>query len=199
MKSKKANFIHLGLIIIAGALVLAFVLELKVNGLKWFAKHDVSNENAQYVLVSSKDLETAEWDPYREMEKIHKGLDKLFNSAYQNAEYSYADPRVDLSEDEKYYIIKCDLPGMEKDKINISMESNFLTISGSREFSKEEAEKGKFYYKERQTGFFKRTIQLPGSIDEKNIKAAYDKGILTINIKKIENSQRFEVKKVQII
>lgn len=94
-------------------------------------------------------------------------------------------PAVDFQETENAYIVRSDLPGLEKDKIHITVESNILTLQGMRESTSESRDqKQGFYSHERSYGSFARSLPLPGPVDENNIRADYKNGVLTITLPK---------------
>lgn len=97
-------------------------------------------------------------------------------------------PAVDIKEDKKQFVILADLPGVDKNNINISMENNILTIKGSRpEPTKEE--QNSYCRTERVRGNFHRQFTLPDTADESKIEAKAEKGILEIIIPKKEMAQ----------
>ena len=108
------------------------------------------------------------------------------------------DVSVDILQNAKYVIVKADLPGMEKDKINIALESGrLLKISGSREMLKSQEAPG-VVKRERFFGSFEKTIELPCEVENSGINAIYTDGVLEITIPKKalakENKVKIKVK-----
>lgn len=102
-------------------------------------------------------------------------------------------PQVDVRKKTDYIIITCDLPGMEKDKIDITVKDRILTISGERELkekSKKQEEASYIYKSIKSYGSFSRSIALPKDVDENNITANYEKGVLSIKIKYKETKDK---------
>lgn len=97
-------------------------------------------------------------------------------------------PNTDMVETDNEYIMTVDLPGIPKDDVNISFKDNRLTISGERK-KEEKEEKENFMRRERYYGNFVRSFTLPSSVKEDDIKAKYKDGVLTVNIKKTEESK----------
>jgi HSP20 family protein len=98
---------------------------------------------------------------------------------------------VDTSDAVKVY---CDIPGVSKDDIDLSVASNVLTIKGEKkEASEKEKNEQKSYRDETWAGSFQRTISLPDSVDPQNVEATMKNGVLTITFGKRE-----EVKPRQI-
>ncbi len=95
------------------------------------------------------------------------------------------DPAFDVREEGNNYIVSGDLPGLEKDKINITVTGNQLSIEGRREnITQTKDEKTGFYSQERSYGSFARSLPLPGPVDETKIVADYKNGVLTITLPK---------------
>lgn len=98
-------------------------------------------------------------------------------------------PRLDIAETDKEISISAELPGLEPDDIHLTLDHNYLTISGEKQAEKEE--KGKrFYRMERSYGSFYRSIPLPDEVDENKIDASYKRGVLKIRLPKTAQSQR---------
>jgi len=104
-------------------------------------------------------------------------------------------PSVDISEDEKAFTLRADIPGVEPKDIEISMEKGVLTIKGERQ-SENVEEKENYRRVERQSGQFYRRFTLPDSADANKIEAKSEHGVLTVTIPKQEVavSRRIEVK-----
>lgn len=125
----------------------------------------------------------------RDLSNIFDDFDSFFSPVLrESGGPSLHFPRVDVHEDENNYYIEADLPGIEKDKIAINIESNVLTLSGSRD-DKREDKKGGYYRFERQTGNFERSFELGQNIDSSKADAEFDKGVLKITIPKKEESK----------
>ena len=96
----------------------------------------------------------------------------LFQNMPQSAGFDFT-PAVDLEETKDAYIVKSDLPGLEKDKIDLTVRENVLTIEGVRETTnKTEDKKQGYYAQERSYGSFTRSLTLPGPVDESKIVAS---------------------------
>ena len=94
-------------------------------------------------------------------------------------------PKVDVSETEKEYKVRAELPGVEKDNVEVNFQDNTLFLKGERKFEEEE-KKENFHRVERSFGSFQRALPFSTKIDEEKIKADYDKGILTITMAKAD-------------
>jgi HSP20 family protein len=75
-----------------------------------------------------------------------------------------------------------ELPGLSKDKVNIALDNDRLTISGSSEEAKEYTDADKVTHKERSFGSFSRTMQVPPGTKAEDIKASMDQGLLKVEL-----------------
>ena len=97
-------------------------------------------------------------------------------------------PLVDISEDEKEYVIKAEIPEMKKEEIKINVHDDVLSISGERRYEKEE--KGKKYHRvERAYGSFMRSFTLPEDADGSKVTAEYKDGVLKVHLAKSEKAK----------
>jgi len=116
-------------------------------------------------------------------------LDNFFDNLWlEEGNVNTYFPKVDIKEDENNIIVEADLPGLDKKDINVHVENNTLSISGSREVKKEEKEKG-WHRSERQYGKFERSFYLGENVDSQKIKAEFDKGVLKISVPKKEEAK----------
>lgn len=90
-------------------------------------------------------------------------------------------PRADISETNTTYIVRADLPDTPRENVSITLEDNILTIAGSRQSVSEHADERTLRV-ERFSGTFERRFTLPEDADEAGISAAFDNGVLTIQI-----------------
>lgn len=102
-------------------------------------------------------------------------------------------PAVDISENDDNVEVRCDLPGVNKDDIDISVSDNLLTIKGEKKDEKEEKEDA-YYRHESWSGSFQRTVALPDSADPDKAKAEMKDGILKLTMPKREEKKRKQIK-----
>lgn len=142
------------------------------------------------------------WNPFRELEDVQNRLATLFNrtsSAGNGHEESLAvaewSPLVDITEDDKEYAIKAELPDVKKEDVHVSVENGVLSISGERKFEKEE--KGKKYHRvERAYGSYYRSFSVPDDADAGKVNAEFKDGLLRVRLPKGEKAKpkQIEVK-----
>ena len=102
-------------------------------------------------------------------------------------------PALDVEEKDDAYIVRMDLPGMDKKDIHLTIDNNVLSIRGERRREKEEKD-ANYYCSERYFGSFQRSFTLPSQVDEDKIKAEYKHGVLTITLPKTEEAKAKIVK-----
>ena len=101
--------------------------------------------------------------------------------------------RVDILDREKELMVRAELPGVEKDDIEVTIAGDRLTIEAEREFEEEE-KKDSFYRHELGYGELRRTIGLPVEIDVEHIEAELKDGILSVVLPKVQAAERHTVK-----
>ena len=97
-------------------------------------------------------------------------------------------PAVDIVEEKDAFTVIFDLPGFEKNDINISVNEGVLTVRGERKVAESSDEKY-FRYYERSGGKFSRAFRLPDYVDENAIKASYKNGVLNLKLAKKEEAK----------
>ena len=117
---------------------------------------------------------------------FRRELDRLFSDAFGGERGVMGwNPAVDVREDENNIFLDVELPGMDPDDVNISVDNGVLTISGEKSTETKENKEGqRFHAVERSYGAFFRSFQLPQGIDEGQINANFNNGVLTIDIPK---------------
>src|SRR6184192_110422 len=143
------------------------------------------------------------WEPFREMEDFQNRLSTLFGrplrrtNGHGREDITLADwmPLADITEDDKEYLIKAELPEMKKEDVKVTVENGVLTISGERKFEKEE-KKRKYHRVERGYGTFMRSFALPDDADFNKVNAEFKSGVLTVHVPKSEQAKpkQIEVK-----
>ncbi|MBN2051137.1 MAG: Hsp20/alpha crystallin family protein [Spirochaetales bacterium] len=132
-------------------------------------------------------------DPWYEFKRLQNEINDLFNLDRSPATEGLFDrpfsPAVDLVEGPEDYTVVCEIPGVDKKDLELSLTSNVLTIKGEKK-QEEETKRKDVYRREMWKGSFQRTISLPGGVDnQKNIEANLKDGILTVVIPKREETK----------
>ena len=98
-------------------------------------------------------------------------------------------PALDISERKDAYLVTVELPGVEADDLDITMEDGLLTIQGERQFTSESSSEQQFHRIERRYGAFRRSITLPAQVQAEQIQASFDNGVLQIVVPKMEEAK----------
>lgn len=132
-------------------------------------------------------------------------FDRLFDGMFRNALTNLSAPaasvtdlalRMDVSETDKAYVVKADLPGVEEKDVEVTLDDGILTVSGEKHAEKEE--EGKTFHRiERSYGSFRRSLSLPADADESAISAHVRHGVLKIEIGKTKQAQK-TVRKIEV-
>ena len=103
--------------------------------------------------------------------------------------------KTDVKETEKGYELDIDLPGFKKEEVQASLENGYLTISASKGLDKDQQDKkGRYIRRERYTGAMSRSFYVGEGVEQKDIHAKFENGILKLTVPK-ENPQKVEEKK----
>lgn len=115
-------------------------------------------------------------------------FDDFFSSQSKLSDNDFFSPRVDVTEKEDHYEIVADLPGVKKDDVNVQLHDGLLTIEAKM---KEErtSEKDKVIRKERRSGTFMRSFNVGNAVNESDITAKFDNGVLTLHAPKVPQVQ----------
>jgi HSP20 family protein len=125
------------------------------------------------------------------MSQLHNEINRLFDSfGPENDSTPAVDwtPAVDVNEEENRYVLHADVPGVDPQEIEVTLEDGVLTIRGERRSEKNVDEKG-FRRIERFSGSFYRRFTLPDTADADNISATTKNGVLELVIPKQEKVQ----------
>jgi HSP20 family protein len=97
-------------------------------------------------------------------------------------------PAVDITEDDKEWLVKADLPEVKKEDVKVTVENGVLTITGERKLEKEEKNK-KYHRIERSYGNFLRSFTLPDAADGSKVNAEFKDGVLKVHLPKGEKAK----------
>jgi len=131
------------------------------------------------------------WNPLYELEDFFDRYHKAAATKGGKENMIAADwtPSVDIIENNEEFLIKAEIPEIEKDNIKVNVAEGILSISGERKFEKKEEKGEKVHRIERYYGSFARSFTLPENVDGDNISAEHKNGVLTLHLKKIEKPE----------
>ena len=132
------------------------------------------------------------WDPFANLADIQEEMNRLFDSSLRRFGRGDFDgafvPAIDVAEEKDSFLVKVDLPGLSKDDVSVTLQDNCLTIKGEKKHETETKE-ANYYRRERVSGSFSRTIELPSTVDAKKIDAQFKDGVLHVRLPKTEEAK----------
>lgn len=146
----------------------------------------------------------AKWEPFEEIKRLENEIDDIFSQFWKNtkipklslpqaktqkeiAPFGSAvwEPAVDIIEKDNEIIIKCNLPGVNRNDVKIKINPESIVISG--EAKKEKKEEGENYFiEERVYGSFSKVLPLPSEVDPEKAQASFENGVLEIKAPRVE-------------
>ncbi len=144
-------------------------------------------------------MNLVKWNPWREMPTLPGRFNRFFDDPFfrvgpmeDDAVMDMWNPAVDLYEKDDHYMIKAELPGVNKDDIKIDLKDRLLTLSGERTYDNEVNEEN-YHRREMSYGKFQRAFTLPADVDSDKIKAEFKDGVLQIEVPKPEEKKAKQV------
>lgn len=140
------------------------------------------------------------WNPFRELDLLHRELDRIFENNFPSwrnpssrASFlpdiaSHSFPLLNMAENENELRIEAMAPGIDPETLKVTAVNNQLTISGEKQaLCKNSRQKPETYHRnERAAGRFIRSLSLPAEVDTNNVEANYKNGMLNITLHKAE-------------
>src|SRR5512132_1334817 len=143
------------------------------------------------------------WDPFQDLRSAQEEMAQMAQMGQMSPMLAHAlglhakqqgsgtatawAPALDISERKDAYLVTVELPGVEADDLEITLEDGLLTIQGERQFTSESSEQ-QFHRVERRYGAFRRSITLPAQVQTDQIEASFDNGVLQIVVPKAEEA-----------
>src|SRR5687768_5221112 len=116
---------------------------------------------------------------------LRREIDRLFDDATGGGSTRMAwMPAVDVREDASNLTLEFELPGLEPDQVEVTAENGVLTVRGEKRAERKEGDERRYHLVERTYGSFSRSFQLPAGIDEEQIDAQFENGVLHVRIPK---------------
>jgi HSP20 family protein len=140
------------------------------------------------------------YDPFRDLRSLQDEVNRLFSA---NVSRSFGDegiargawtPNVDIYENKDQIVLEAELPGMNREDFDLTVENNVLTLRGERHFEKKE-ETDNYHRVERAYGAFSRSFTLPQTVSGEGATAEYKNGVLRVTLHKREEvkARRIEI------
>lgn len=140
-------------------------------------------------------MQLVKFNPVRDLFSIRNRMNHIFDDLFypvnrDDVEFSMGrwNPVVDVYDNDDSVVIKAELPGIDKEGIEIDVKDRVLTLKGERS-SENEVKDDNYYRRERCFGKFERAFTLPADVDPDKIKADYKDGLLKIEIPKPEEKK----------
>jgi HSP20 family protein len=161
-------------------------------------------EKAKEKEKESKPL--APWRPFTDLTRWERDMERMFDDFWGRrmrpwwperwslpAVLEISQPAVDFFEDKDEIVVKAELPGMDKDNIEVNVTDHTLTIKGEKK-KEEEVKEENYYRSERSYGSFFRALELPKDVHADKVKASFKNGVLEVRLPKTEEAKAKEVK-----
>ncbi|HEX2273593.1 MAG TPA: Hsp20/alpha crystallin family protein [Acidimicrobiales bacterium] len=131
--------------------------------------------------------EASSWDPFAEIDRLNQQLERYLEHWRELPSLTGAFiPLADLEETDDAYLVEIELPGVKRDDVSIEVAGRRLTVSGER---KERERVGILRRRTRTVGRFHYEVVLPGDVEESDVSASMDEGVLTIRLAKPESAR----------
>lgn len=133
----------------------------------------------------------ARWRPWSEMSGVQNEVNRIFEDFFTrsttegNAIFA---PPLDIAESENEIVVKVEVPGIAQKDIDITVHDGVLTVKGEKRVEKDDKNL-QWHRIERSYGSFARSLTLPNTVNQENIKAAYKDGVLTLTLAKREETK----------
>ena len=115
---------------------------------------------------------------------LERVFEAIWSPTLPISQRPYANPPLNISEDQERILVHCEIPGMDISEIDLSLTDSSLVIKGERQPAK-----GKYYRQERPTGAFQRVVNIQSPIDRDKVSAKMKDGLLEIVIPKSDGAK----------
>jgi HSP20 family protein len=144
-----------------------------------------------------KIMKLVRWDPFQELAALSSRYNRSSNNPLTTAaEDSFGAwvPPVDIFERQDHLVIRAEVPGLNREDMDVRIENGVLTLHGERK-RETEVNKDNAFRMERSYGSFTRSFSLPTTVDAAKVAATYKDGVLEVSVPKMETAKP---KKVEI-
>jgi HSP20 family protein len=146
--------------------------------------------------VAAQPSRPAFFDPMREIARLRREMDRAFEgvgspwrSPLGGSLLDRALPELDVYQEDDKVVVKAELPGVEKNDVNVQIDGDLLTVRGEKR-KEEDVHDGDYTCKERSYGILSRSVRLPTDVDTEKATAAFQNGVLTMRLPKSEAAKR---------
>jgi len=143
------------------------------------------------------------WRPFMDLARWERDMERMMEDFFGRRprwperwfgnELEITAPAVDVFEEKDEIVVKAELPGMDKENIEVNLTDHHLTIKGEKK-KEEEVKEENYYRAERSYGSFLRTLELPKDVHADKVKASFKNGILEVRLPKTEEAKAKEIK-----
>ena len=138
------------------------------------------------------------WEPFGEFRRMEEAMDRVWRGYGWRALTGNGHVRswgvpLDVVEDGDSILVHASLPGVDPEKIEVTIENDLLTIKGHTGAGRESGDGG-YLVRERRSGAFHRTLRLPDTVDIERASPSYENGVLTVAFPKAESKKARQLK-----
>jgi len=157
-------------------------------------------------MADNENTSVAPWRPFGDLARWDADMDRMMDEFFgrgttgsrldrwfRRDEMPIAAPVVDMFEEKDEIVVKAEIPGIDKDHIEVNLGDHMLTIRGEKK-KEDEVERENYYRSERSYGSFRRTLPLPAEVSTEKVKATFNNGILEIRLPKTEDAKAKKIK-----
>ncbi len=144
-------------------------------------------------------MQLTRWNPRHRLMRRHSDFSSLFDDFFtpfsadtNKCSAAHTAPSVDIYERDDTIVINAELPGLEKEDINIDVKGKILTLSGERK-SEGEIKEENSYRREMRYGRFERSFNLGFEVDPETVEAKYAKGVLTLEVARPQEQEKKQI------
>ena len=149
--------------------------------------------------------ELAPWRPFSDLTRWERDMERMMDNFFDRrmrqwwpekwfgSEGATTAPALDIYEDKDDLVVKAELPGLDKDNVEVNLTDHALIIKGEKK-KEEETRQENYFRSERSYGTFVRSLQLPKDVQADKVKATFKNGILEIRMPKTEEAKAKEIK-----
>jgi HSP20 family protein len=155
--------------------------------------------------VKEKGKAVTPWQPVSEIARMERNMERMFEDFFgprwspfrrsfwpMRQAAAMSSVEVDVYEEKEEVVVKAELPGMEKDEININVSDHVLTLKGEKK-KEEDVKDEDYHFSERSYGAFVRSIEFPTQVQTEKAKASFKNGVLEIRLPKTEEAKKREI------